>query len=313
MRYIPSAHRSFAYPLVWWFPPDGRELLFTAGWEGDGELRCWDAATGRVSLEFDVPGDSLIVHNGALAPLPGGRLVLATSDPDGLHRWDVHTGQLLGRVSDTTMWQVATTTSKSGRTVFAGAGIDGNLHRWDTATGEPVGTPWKCHHWYVMTVTGATLPDGTPLLVTGGEDGTVCRWHAESGKPVGEPLPVSPGGRVCVVAACGLPDGRVLLVAHDDERALFRWDAATGAPIGPPVPTGDWWPDTIAVVPVEGMPRVVVGCDDDTVRQWNALTGEQLTATYPGMAAAVAALPDGGALIATGSRDGTLVLDRLTA
>ncbi|MEU6577617.1 WD40 repeat domain-containing protein [Streptomyces sp. NPDC046805] len=266
-----------------------------------------------MSLEFDVPRGDLIVHDGVLAPLPDGRVVLATSDPDGLRTWDVRTGQLEDRISDTTMWQVAATTSKDGRAVLAGAGIDGHLHRWDAATGEPVGAPWKCHDGYVMTVTDLTLPDGTPLLVTGGEDGTVRRWHAGSGAPVGKPLPVSPGSRVCVVAACVLEDGRGLLVAHDDEGALFRWDAATGEPVGPSLPTGDWWPNTIAVVPVQGVPRVIVGCDDDTVRQRNAFTGEQLAAVYPGMgAAAVTALPDGSALLAAGSRDGALVLDRLT-
>lgn len=310
MRHIANAHRSQAHPLAWWFPGDGRELLFTAGWEDDGELRCWDAASGRRVLDFEAdPG--LVVLSGALTLLPDGRLLLATADPDGLHRWDATTGRSLCRADATTILQVATSTSASGRTLFVGAGIDGHLHRWDAATGTSVGPSWECHNGYVHTVTTLTLPDGTPLVVTGGEDGTVCRRHAETGEPVGEPLPVSADGRVFDLASCRLADGTVLLVAHDDEQAIHRWDAATGEPVGPPIPTGDRLPHTAAVVPVDGTPRVIVAYDDDTVRQWNALTGRPLALAHPGFATAAALRPDGTAVLATGSRDGVLRLEQL--
>ncbi|MFV5998415.1 WD40 repeat domain-containing protein [Streptomyces sp. NPDC056231] len=253
------------------------------------------------------------MHNGALAHLPDGRLILATSGPDGLHRWDAATGQSLGRVDDaTTIWQVTTALSASGRTVFLGAGIDGHLHRWDAATGEPAGPAWECNRGYVITLTTLNLPDGTPLVVTGGEDDTVRRWHAETGESVGEPLPVSADGRVFNLSSCRLPDRRVLLVAHDDEHAIHRWDAATGKAFGPPIPTGDRFPHTISVVPVAGSPRVIVAYDDDTVRQWNALTGEQLALPHPGYAATAALRPDGTAVLATGSRDGALRLDYMS-
>ncbi|GAA3482945.1 hypothetical protein GCM10018966_093760 [Streptomyces yanii] len=312
MRRIANAHRSRAHPLAWWFPDDGRELLFTAGCEGDGEMRCWDTLSGRRVVDFEAD-PWLIVHNGALAHLPDGRLILATSDPEGLHRWDAATGQSLGRVDDaTTIWQVTTAISASGRTLFLGAGIDGHLHRWDAATGEPDGPAWECNRGYVITLTTLNLPDGTPLVVTGGEDDTVRRWHAETGESVGEPLPVSADGRVFNLSSCRLPDRRVLLVAHDDEHAIHRWDAATGKAFGPPIPTGDRFPHTTSVVPVAGSPRVIVAYDDDTVRQWNALTGEQLALPHPGYAATAALRPDGTAVLATGSRDGALRLDYMS-
>lgn len=310
MRHIAHAHRSRTHPLVWWFPGDGRELLFTAGWEGDGELRCWDAVSGRRLIDFEAdPG--LIVNNGTLAHLPDGRLILATADPDGLHRWDATTGASLGRIDDTTIWQVAASTSASGRTLFVGAGIDGHLHRWDAATGAPAGAPWACHHGYVLTVTTLTLPCGTPLVVTGGEDGTVRRRHAETGEPVGEPLRVSTDGRVFNLASCRLPGGKVLLAAHDGEHAIHRWDAATGEPVGPPIPTGDRFPHTTVVVPVAGTLRVIAAFDDDTVRQWNALTGGPAALPHPGYATAAGLRPDGAAVLATGSRDGALRLEQI--
>ncbi|MFD7529825.1 WD40 repeat domain-containing protein [Streptomyces sp. NPDC059849] len=310
MRRIANAHRSYAHPLAWWFPDDGRELLFTAGHEGDGELRCWDTASGLRVVDFEAD-EWLLVHNGALAPLPDGRLILATSDPGGLHRWDAHTGQSLGRNESTTIWHVTTAPSASGRLLFVGAGIDGHLHRWDAATGEPEGSSWKCHSGYALTVTSLILPDGTPLVVTGGEDGTVRRWHAETGKPVGEPLTVSPDGRAFNLASCQLPDGRVLLLAHDEVQGIHRWNAATGEPIGPPLRMGKLIPHTTAVVPVAGAPRVIVASEDETVHQWNALTGEQLAPPHPGDAAAAALRPDGTAVLATGSHDGALRLDEL--
>ena len=33
-----------------------------------------------------------------------------------------------------------------------------------------------------------TLPDGTPVIISGGEDGTVWVWRTADGTPVGEPL-----------------------------------------------------------------------------------------------------------------------------
>lgn len=137
------------------------------------------------------------------------------------------------------------------------------------------------------------------------------RRHAETGEPVGAQLRVSADGRVFDLASCQLADGTVLLVAHDDEQAIHRWDAATGEPVGPPLPTGDRLPHTTAVVPVDGTPRLIVAYDDDTVRQSNALTGRPLALPHLGFATAAALRPDGTAVLATGSRDGALRLEKL--
>jgi WD40 repeat protein len=40
----------------------------------------------------------------------------------------------------------------------------------------------------VNAVAAGTLPDGTPVIISGGEDGTVWVWRTADGTPVGEPL-----------------------------------------------------------------------------------------------------------------------------
>ncbi|MFF3959762.1 WD40 repeat domain-containing protein [Streptomyces sp. NPDC001890] len=164
MRRIANAHRSYAHPLAWWFPDDGRELLFTAGHEGDGELRCWDTVSGLRVVDFEAD-EWLLVHNGALAPLPDGRLILATSDPDGLHRWDAHTGQSLGRNESTTIWHV---TKVAGAPRVIVASEDETVHQWNALTGEELAPPHPGG-----AAAAALRPDGTAVLATGSHDGAL--------------------------------------------------------------------------------------------------------------------------------------------
>lgn len=175
MRRIANAHRSYAHPLAWWFPDDGRELLFTAGHEGDGELRCWDTVSGLRVVDFEAD-EWLLVHNGALAPLPDGRLILATSDPNGLHRWDAHTGQSLGRNESTTIWHVTTAPSASGRLLFvvastaiSTAGTQPPANRKGPPGNATAGMPspsraspcQTAHHWWSPAARTAPCADGT--------------------------------------------------------------------------------------------------------------------------------------------------------
>ena len=69
--------------------------------------------------------------------------------------------------------------------------------RWShgrRATGHQVLTG---HDGGVNAVAAGTLPDGTPVIISGGGDGTVRVWRTADGTPVGEPLhrPRRPGGR----------------------------------------------------------------------------------------------------------------------
>ena len=61
-------------------------------------------------------------------------------------------------------------------------------------------------------VAAGTLPDGTPVIISGGGDGTVRVWRTADGTPVGEPLTGHDGG-VTAVAAGALPDGTPVIIS----------------------------------------------------------------------------------------------------
>ncbi len=168
----PDAQCRPAQPLLFWTAPDGRELLLTSGWDGYEELRFRDVGSGRVAREFEEPELVLPLQDAAIAELPGGRAVLGVADPEGTHRWDALTGTSLGRVNETTVWSLTASVSETGRTVFAGAGIDGHVHRWDAATGDRLpGT--LSGGWAAVSA----RPDGEALIAGGCYGGTLTLTH----------------------------------------------------------------------------------------------------------------------------------------
>ena len=76
---------------------------------------------------------------------------------------------------------------------------------WRIADGTPVGDPLRGHDM-VTAVAAGTLPDGTPVIISGGRDGTVRVWRLADGTPVGEPM-TGHYDDVQSVAAGALPDG----------------------------------------------------------------------------------------------------------
>lgn len=182
MPRLPAAQSRPAQPLLFWTAPDGRELLLTSGWDGYAELRFQDVDSGRVAWGFEEPELVLPLQDAAIAELPDGGAVLGVADPEGIHRWDALTGTSLGRVNETTVWSLTSSVSETGRTVFAGAGIDGHVHRWDAATGEvigcgplPAGTDSPPLTVDVLTVRGETR------VVVAYDDRVIRQWNAATG------------------------------------------------------------------------------------------------------------------------------------
>jgi WD40 repeat protein len=112
---------------------------------------------------------------------------------------------------------------------------------WRLADGTPVGEPLTGHANTVNAVAVGTLPDGTPVIVSGDEDGTVRVWRLADGTPVGEPL-TGHTGRVEAVAvgvsavAVGvLPDGTPVIVSGGGDGTVRVWRLADGTPAGEPL------------------------------------------------------------------------------
>ena len=92
------------------------------------------------------------------------------------------------------------------------------------------------------TVAVGSLPDGTPVIVSGGgyddddDDvgATVRVWRLADGAPVGEPLR-GHDGYVKVVAVGELPDGTAVIVSGGNEDKVRVWRLGDGATLVPPL------------------------------------------------------------------------------
>ncbi len=61
-------------------------------------------------------------------------------------------------------------------------------------------------------MTLGSLPDGTPVIISGSDDGTVRVWRLADGTPVGEPLH-GHDDTVNGVAVGALPDGTPVIIS----------------------------------------------------------------------------------------------------
>ncbi len=65
---------------------------------------------------------------------------------------------------------------------------DGTVRVWRMADGTPVGEPLTGHDGTMTAVAAGTLPDGTPVIISGSGGRTVRVWQTADGIPVVPPL-----------------------------------------------------------------------------------------------------------------------------
>jgi WD40 repeat protein len=198
------------------FSPDGKRLVTGS----DHEALVWDAATFKEPRTVAVPA-------GWLAFAPDGKSVFSarTDDtagfPHAVVRWDVATGERLGRVrleSPPGGW-MSYALSPDGKTLYAGAHAplpEAVVHVYDVATGKERNPVPPDAGSEVLAV--AVSPDGTRLAAgSGGREGFAVRlYDLATGKLAGRYT--GHLGRVRAVAFS--PDGK--LVASCDEAGWVR-------------------------------------------------------------------------------------------
>jgi WD40 repeat protein len=261
------------------YSPDGSRVLAASA---DHTARVWNARTGE--LLMTLPGGTEPIQAAAYSP-DGTRIVTASRDKTA-RIWDAQTGTQLMVLSGHTDGVNFAAFSPDGARIVTSS-FDKTARIWDAHTGAQLMT-LAGHADRVNTATFS--PDGT-RIVTSSADRTARIWDAHSGAQ----LAVLAGHADSVESAAFSPDGARIVTASQDFTARI-WDTQTARQLLEL--SGHHQSLNSAAFSPDGT-QVVTG-GNDTIRIWDARTGDQL-----------AALPDHGgfAIFSTAySPDGTRIV-----
>ncbi|WP_344948688.1 WD40 repeat domain-containing protein [Actinomadura miaoliensis] len=246
--------------------PDGNGVLATLSW--DGEVEVWDAAS-RTRLSRRMPGPQP-AHDIAGVVTGDGRRLVALSDQEAVHLWDVDAGRPAERpLVGPTSW-CALTDGGPGVVVTV-SHADEALAVWRVGTGtrhDDAG--------HSSTVRCLTVAPGGHVLA-GGTDGVVGSWRLEDGAR--EAAAGAMPAQVHAVAAVPAGDGVAVVAGGGDlhgvtDDALHRWfDGGPDRPVAV-----DHRGEVRLVVPavVDGRSIVLTAGCGTTLHITDLVTGERL-------------------------------------
>lgn len=228
--------------------PDG---TWFAGGTVDGGVLRWPTDGGSTPDQSLASVDDVLF--GMVAVSPDGRTI-AVGGFDGLHLWDLATGDALPVTLpgyDNVVYGVAF--SPNGK-VLATGDWDGRVRIWDTTTWKPIHNPLAEGLQQVYAVT--FNPTGA-LFAAAGFDGSVIVWNTSNWKRVRE-LTISDAA----ISIAFSPDGRVLAVGTEAGEVQFI-DVETGRLIGAPVSGQRDWVNSVAFAP--NGETLVAGSQDGSI------------------------------------------------
>ncbi|MDE2887843.1 MAG: hypothetical protein OXR72_06480 [Gemmatimonadota bacterium] len=263
------------------FSPDGKTLVSSGVWHGEGEVRLWDLATEtytRIPVNEGDFANLLLSPDGRTLAYPGGYATLKLRDvTSGEGAWTIGTYEAF------TDHPTSLTFSPDGATLASGHD-DGTIRLWDVATKNTTSI-LEGHRRYVESVTFS--PDGS-TLASASADGTVQLWDIATGT-----MSVTVRDASQPISVAFSPDGGVLAVGWWDGNVTL-WDIATRRNLAEFNDHGD------RVLAVSFSPlgkTLATASKDGTVKLMDLVTGNGTTlAGHAGPVWGMAFSPDGAVL-----------------
>ncbi len=305
-------HSSFVNSLA--ISPDGKTLA-SGSW--DKTIKIWNLETGE--LIGTLTGHSDRVNSVTISG--DGKMLASGSSDETIKFWNLQSGELLCTFPGHSMEVNSVAISPNGQVIASSGGADNTIKLWNLRTGKLLRT-LRGHLDNVNAVVFS--PDGK-ILASGSSDATSKVWDVESGKL----LRTLSGLNVGVNSVAIGPNGQILASVSNDYTIKLRnlhtgsllrilnsnSDRGKGLPslgmneglhiLQNYVSRGD-----SVAISGDGL-TLASGCDDNTIKIWNLLTGELLSSLsgHLGTVYSVAIAPSGNILV-SGSADETIKIWR---
>jgi WD40 repeat protein len=193
----------------------------------------------------------------AMAVSPQADKAITAGDDGNLKVWDLLTGRLLHTLKGHKQGVTSVTLNQDGSKAVSGS-EDFTLKLWDLKTGSELRS-FRGHRYHINSV--AITRDGS-RAVSGSSDGTMKVWNLNTGAEV---LSLEQEGQIIAVTVDA--EGEIAVSGSD---VVKVWHLGTGQPAW----TIEARRGAVRSVSVASdRSRLVFGCDDGTVEEWNLRTG----------------------------------------